>query len=126
MRNYLTLFFFALAFLSACNHDRSSSGIIPKDDMINLLIAVHIADGKIINMSQAPDTLYKYGTARYAAIFKTFHTDSVQFRKSYVYYSNKPEGGLADIYDAVLKELQIKTDSINKLITKQNAARVAA
>lgn len=123
MRKYITLFFSVFPFLFACNSGRTPGDIIPKDEMINLLTEVHIADGRLVNLSQAPDTLYKYGTARYLAIFKKFHTDSTQFLESYRYYSKQPDD-FVDMYDKVLKVLQVKSDSLNKLLVKENMARM--
>ena len=122
MRKYIILFFLVFPFLFACNSGGSSGDVIPEDQMVAVLTAVHVADGRLINISQAPDTLYKYGTSRYLAVFKQFHTDSAQFRKSYQYYSTEPEK-FADMYDKVLKNLQAKNDSINKLLTKESLAR---
>lgn len=122
MRKYIILFFSVIPFLFGCHGSGSSGDVIPEDQMIAVLTAVHMADGRLINISQAPDTLYKYGTARYLAVFKKFHTDSAQFRHSYQYYSTQPDK-FTDIYDKVLKSLQAKNDSINKLLTKESLAR---
>jgi hypothetical protein len=122
MRKYIILFFSVFPFLFACNSGGSSGDVIPEDQMVAVLTAVHIADGRLINMSQAPDTLYKYGTSRYLAVFEKFHTDSAQFRRSYQYYSTQSDK-FTDIYDKVLKILQVKSDSLNKLLTKENLAR---
>ena len=123
MRKYIILFFSVFPFLFGCHGSGSSGDVIPEDQMIAVLTAVHMADGRLINISQAPDTLYKYGTARYLAVFKQFHTDSAQFKRSYQYYSTQPEK-FADMYDKVLKILQAKTDSLNKALTKENQAHV--
>jgi len=119
MRKYIILFFLVFPFLFACNGSGSTGDIIPQDQMVAVLTAVHIADGRLMGVSQAPDTLYKYGTARYVAVFKKYGVDSAQFRKSFVYYSTKPDE-FADIYDKVLKTLQAKNDSTSKLINKQS------
>src|ERR1700744_4045752 len=115
MRKYIILFFSVFPFLFACNSGGSSGDVLPKDQMVAVLTAVHLADGRLINLSQAPDSMYKYGTARYLAVFKKFNTDSAQFRKSYQYYSTEPEK-FADMYDKVLKALQAKNDSLNKAL----------
>lgn len=115
MRKYITLFF-SLLFLGACSN--TPSGIINKDEMANLLTDVHIADGTLITKSQETDTLYKYGTDKYLEIFKKYNTDSATFKRSYKYYTNNPKEFVA-IYDKVVKNLQAKTDSVTKLITKQ-------
>ena len=122
MRKYIILFFSVFPFLFGCHGSGSFGDVIPEDQMVAVLTAVHMADGRLINISQAPDTLYKYGTARYLAVFEKFHTDSAQFRRSYQYYSTEPDK-FADMYDKVLKNLQAKNDSINKLLTKESLAR---
>jgi|GEM_PF-1372080 hypothetical protein len=122
MRKYIILFFSVFPFLFACNGRGSSGDIIPPEQMTAVLTAVHMADGKLMNISQAPDSLYKYGTARYLDIFKRYGVDSAQFRQSYRYYSTQPDK-FADIYDNVLKSLRAKNDSISKLLTKQNLLR---
>jgi len=123
MRKYIILFFSVFPFLFACNSSGVPDNVIPKDQMTALLTEVHLADGNLVNLSQVPDTLYKYGTARFLAIFKKFHTDSAQFRASYKYYSTQPQE-FQDIYDKVLSNLQAKNDSLNKLIKKENMAHL--
>lgn len=90
--------------------------------MVSLLTDMHILDGSLYNaVSQSPDTLYKYGTARYLNLFKKYHVDSVQFRHSLKYYTTQPIEFQA-MYDKILANLQAKTDSINKTLLKINNA----
>jgi hypothetical protein len=118
MRKYIILFFSVILFLSACGN-ATPDGVINKDDMVAVLTDVHITDGRMLNMSQAADTLYKYGRGRYQAIFQKYHTDSTQFKKSYRYYAVHP-AELTLIYDKVLKNLQAKSDSLSAVLKKQN------
>jgi hypothetical protein len=118
MRKYIFLFFSVLPFLLACNGG-TPDGIIKQDKMVALLTQVHLTDGTLLSIQQDPDTLYKYGTARFIALFKKYGTDSGQFRRSFIYYSSQPDK-LLEIYDKVAKNLQAKTDSITRLIAKQN------
>jgi len=119
MRKYITLFFLVTVILSSCK-DKSANGVIKHDEMVNVLTDMLIVDGSMYNTpSQNPDTLYKYGTGRYLALFKRHHIDSVQFRTSLKYYSNKPLE-LQAMYDKILDNLKARTDSINKAILKQN------
>lgn len=118
MRKYISLFFSAIVVLCACN-DKMAEGVIDEEKMVQLLVDVHLTDGSLIMLSSAQDTMYKYGTARYAAVFKKHHTDSAQFNKSYKYYTTQPEVLIA-MYDEVNKNLTKKTDSLNKVFQKQN------
>jgi hypothetical protein len=120
MQKYKSLFFSLLLFVCACGSDETPKNILSNNTMIGLLTEIHIADGGMFNTVQIPDSLYKYGTGRYLLVFKNFHTDSVQFRKSMKYYSSKPEI-LEKIYDQVKLNINQKTDSLNKL----NQAQIA-
>jgi len=121
MRKYLILFFFTSLFLFACKTNKNTKGILSHDIMISLMTDVHIIDGRLYNVPQAPDSLFKYGTQYYQDVFKKYHTDSVQMRKSITYYATQPTEFL-EIYDKILLNLKKKTDSLNKLqLQKTNA-----
>ena len=120
MQKYKSLFFSLLLFVYACGSDKAPKDILNSNTMVGLLTEIHIADGSMFNTVQVPDSLYKYGTGRYLAVFKNFHTDSVQFRKSIKYYSNRPEE-LQKIYEQVKAIIMQKTDSLNKI----NQAQIA-
>jgi len=121
MRKYIILFFSGLLLLNACK--KAPEGIISPDVMTNLLTEVHLADGAIGNIPQIPDSIYKYGMGKYLEIFKKYHTDTAQFRKSYKYYTMHPDQ-MVSIYDAVLKKLTAKNDSVTALIAKNNTAQM--
>src|SRR6202000_2705564 len=120
MHRYKILFFSLSVFLCSCGGKTIPKDIIQPDEMGGLLTQVHIADGAMYNIIQLPDSLYKYGTDRYLKIFKQFHTDSVQFRKSMKYYCSNPEM-LSDMYDKVVDVLKQKSDSLNKVNQKEMA-----
>jgi len=122
MRKHIILFFSALLFLFSCKWDKTPDGILPPDKMVDLLTAVHIVDGSIYNIDPRPDSLYIRGKGKYIAVFKRFHTDSLQFNKSLKYYTFHPDQ-METMYEKVVKNLQNKSDSINKLInpTPKNA-----
>ncbi|HTD98348.1 MAG TPA: DUF4296 domain-containing protein [Mucilaginibacter sp.] len=120
MHKYYSLFFSVLLFLAACRGGSTPTGIIKQQQMTDLLTEIHIIDGSMYSVMQAPDSLYKYGTAKYLATFKKFHTDSAQFRKSFKYYAVNPEK-LYAIYEQVTINLKQKTDSLNKLNQKKIA-----
>ena len=119
MHKYIILFFSVLTILCSCSSDSAPDGILKKSEMVGVLTDMHIADAALISISQMPDTLYKYGYPRYAAVFKKHNTDSAEFRRSFKYYTLKP-AVFIDIYDKVLKNLQVKSDSLTKLLTIQN------
>ncbi len=118
MHKYNKLFFFVLIFLAACKGNKTPADILDKEQMAGLLTEIHMADASMYSLYQVPDTLYKYGTGKYLAIFKKYHTDSVQFKKSFKYYSLKPDI-LSDIYEQITDNLKKKSDSLNKINGEQ-------
>ena len=120
MQKYKSLFFSLFLFMYACSGNKAPKGTIDTATMTGLLTEIHIADGSMFNIVQVPDSLYKYGTARYLKVFQNFHTDSVKFRKSMKYYADNPEL-LTKIYEHVNVNLAKKMDSLNKANQKQIA-----
>jgi hypothetical protein len=120
MHKYNKLFFSVLIFLAACKEAKTPNGIIQQARMTDLLTEIHIVDGSMYNVMQLPDTLYKYGSNKYLAMFKKYHTDSIQFKKSFKYYSSNPEL-MQSIYEQITKNIKTKSDSVTKL----NNAQVA-
>ena len=88
--------------------------------MTGLLTEVHLIDGRMYGIFQSQDSLNKYGTSRYDALFKRYHTDSAQFKKSFKYYATKPTE-LQKMYDQILLNLKQKTDSLNKVQHKTDS-----
>jgi hypothetical protein len=115
MRIYKYLFFLGLLAFAACKGDESvPANIISEDRMPAVIAEIHIIDGDLYNVPQQPDSLYKYSMGHYTAAFKKHHTDSTQFKKSFIWYTKHPVK-LDEIYDKVLKILQTKNDSIGKI-----------
>lgn len=126
MHKYNKLFFSVLIFLAACGGNKIPDGIIAQDKMTQLLTDIHIVDGSMYNVMQFPDSLYKYGTEKYQMVFRKYDTDSVQFKKSFQYYTSNPDK-LQAIYDQITINIKQKSDSVNKLnldkINKDNKRR---
>ena len=126
MLKYNKLFFFVLIFLIACRGNKTPDGIINQEQMTNLLTDIHIVDGGLYSVTQMPDSLYKYGADKYLMVFKKYHTDSIQFKESFKYYTTNPEK-LATMYEQIAKNIKQKSDSLNKInldkIAKDNKRR---
>ncbi|ASU34042.1 hypothetical protein MuYL_2152 [Mucilaginibacter xinganensis] len=88
--------------------------------MTRLLTEVHLIDGRMYGLFQSQDSLNKYGTSRYDALFKRYHTDSAQFTKSFKYYARQPVE-LQKMYDQILINLKQKNDSLVKVQHKADS-----
>src|SRR5882762_3947857 len=113
MHKYIALFFSVSLLLFSCNGDSTPKGIIKHKEMTSLLTEVHLVDGRMSGVFQSVDSLTKYGSVRYDALFKRYHTDSATFNKSLKYYASQP-AEMAKMYDDILAALKFKTDSLNK------------
>jgi hypothetical protein len=113
MHKYIILFFLVSLFLASCGSNDTPEGILKKPQMLSLLTDIHILDGELYNVPQQSDSLYKYGTNKYKALFKRHHTTDAQFRKSLDFYSKQPEV-IQEMYDSLAGIVQKKIDSLNK------------
>ncbi|MES2265917.1 MAG: DUF4296 domain-containing protein [Bacteroidota bacterium] len=113
MQKYISLFFLGLICLTACESKEAPKDIIQEQQMIALLTDLHLTDGTLYMVQQTPDSLYKYGRAKYDAVFKKHHTTDAEFKKSFKYYSFHPEQ-VQDMYVKIDAILKAKTDSVNK------------
>lgn len=113
MRIYKILFFLPLLFLLSCK-DEEATDVLNHEDMQSVLVDVHIVDGTLFEVPGYPDSLYKHSFGKYDKVFKNHHTDSVQFKKSFIYYSNRPDE-LFEIYEKVVPAIKIKADSAAKV-----------
>ncbi len=117
MQKYISLFFLGLICLTACERNSVPKDIIQEQQMISLLTDIHLTDGAIYSAPQVPDSLYKYGRAKYDAVFKKHHTTDAEFKKSLKYYSVHPEQ-VQDMYNKIDAVIKAKIDSTNKASKK--------
>lgn len=99
----LLLLFFIIIFLNACKSDDRPEGILGKEEMIDVLTSVHLADG-YANALYADSNRNRIA-ALYGAIYKKHNTDSVGIRKSLEYYSRNP-AELKVMYETIIKDLE--------------------
>lgn len=115
MRLQYKLFFLSMLVFASCSEgEKSPADVMDEDRMAVLLANVHIIDGDLITAPQQGDSLYKYGMGYYAVMFKKYNADTAKFRKSFTWYTKHPDK-LNKIYDNVIKIMEKKTDSLNKI-----------
>ncbi|MDX2303182.1 MAG: DUF4296 domain-containing protein [Microscillaceae bacterium] len=106
---------FVFTGLVACAHlEEDSSGIYPKEKMIQVLTDIHLAEGRIeasgyrnIDSARAD---YKKQEEQ---IFKKHKLDTAKYRRSFVFYSENI-ASLSEIYTVIHDSLQIQ-DSLFKI-----------
>ena len=113
MQKYISLFFLGLICVTACDSKDAPKDIIQEQQMISLLTDIHLADGSIYSAPQIPDSMYKYGRAKYDAVFKKHHTTDAEFKKSLKYYAVHPDQ-VQDMYNKIDAIIKAKIDSLNK------------
>ena len=117
MQKYICLFFLGLVCFAACTNDEIPKDIIPQQQMISLLTDIHLTDGELYSAPQIPDSLFKYGRAKYDAVFKKHHTTDAEFKKSFKYYAEHPDV-VQDMYGEIDAIIKAKIDSVNKTSSK--------
>ena len=122
MHKHLILFFLALCGLTACINKSRPEDVIEKTKMTRLLFDIHVVDGSLATQV-VRDSLYKYGSGRYAQLFKQYGIDSGTFKKSLRYYATQPDELLA-IYDDVTKRLNARSAAL--AILENKAANTAS
>ncbi|GAB3935255.1 DUF4296 domain-containing protein [Mucilaginibacter myungsuensis] len=115
MRIQYKLFFLAMLVLASCTEgEKVPADLIDEERMTVLLANVHVIDGDLVTTPQQGDSLFRYGMGYYVEMFRKHNTDTAKFRKSFEWYIKHPIQ-LNKMYDNVIKILEKKTDSLNKI-----------
>lgn len=123
MQKYISLFFSVLLFLTACQSEKQPKGVLNEKDMVSLLLDIHLTDGTVYQVPQVPDSMYKYSSQKYVALFKRHHTTDAAYKTSLKYYSKQPER-IQAMYSKLETIIKAKVDSLNK-VTAADAAKAA-
>jgi len=116
MRNSV-IFLLALIMFSCNNAKKTPDYVIPHQDMVNIIVNMHITDG-LLNINKVRRNLVKKDSLNfYDAVFKSFGYTRSDFDTSIFYYSNHISE-YDKIYEEVLNKLsemqtQLKEESAN-------------
>ena len=112
MRKYFFLVVFVVVVI-ACNHkpaeQLSDKDVIAKDEMIQLLADMHLADAAVQDLKINQDSSKVLYQKYYAQIFEKHKTNTKQFKKSLQYYTQHPEV-MDQMYMKVIENLSIKNN----------------
>lgn len=107
-----------ICILSACSSEKVPDYVIPKDDMVEIIVDIHLTDGLMTMTRIRQATLKKDSLNLYDEIFIKYGYTREDFDTSIYYYSyniNKYD----DIYNDVLNKLsemeaKEKEENLNK------------
>lgn len=128
----------SFVFFFSCG-EKIPAGVIPKKQMPDVLLDMHLADGQLSSMPI--DSARVYIDNYYQAIFNHYGIDSVRLARSIAYYAHRPHI-MNDFYNIVEKRLnalnleqqqamdqryqmQRDADSVKKVLRLESLARVA-
>ena len=112
LRYFFTVVVSVLLFQSCARREEVvPKEIISPDSMVAILVDVHLAEATA-SMNRINDIQRFSAPELYPVIYKSHHTDSITFRKSFDYYLDHPKK-LDKIYEQVISELSRRESEIN-------------
>ncbi len=94
----------------SCNNPDPSArptDVLSPEQMVNVQIAIHIAEAKVSQLQLKGDTVQALYSHYQQEIFKQYKIDSAYYRRSFRYYTNRPEE-FDKIYEAVVDSLGLR------------------
>ncbi|MFB2120132.1 DUF4296 domain-containing protein [Parapedobacter sp. 2B3] len=99
----LTTIVLMVLFLGGACGRKIPPDVVPQQQMGNVLLDMHLADGQLASM--LADSARRYRDAYYDAIFNRYAIDSVTFERSVEFYSSRPKLMKA-LYTGIEKQLE--------------------
>ncbi len=95
--------------LASCgeNNEKAPEGVLSKEDMVRILIDVHITEAKVTQKGLPPDSAREAFHKSKEAILQKNHVKSEIFEESYNYYMSNLKG-MDEIYSAVVDSLSLR------------------
>ncbi len=120
MRKWLFISVF-LTLIFACNH-RDRDNIIPRRDLVPLLIDMHIADAMALNTSVSGQFGGLDSSLLYQSVLDKYGYTKDDLTRTLRYYSSKPEK-LIGIYNDVFSTLSKESEEAKKLYSSTTIAQ---
>ncbi|MBT32538.1 MAG: hypothetical protein CMO01_22980 [Thalassobius sp.] len=108
-------------FLWSCSKNKSEDapeGILPKGEMINILVDLHLAESKVSERKESVSDKVALFNAYASHIYEQHNTDSTQYKNSHDYYMQSLDD-MKEIYGTVTDSLQSLRDEFEKNDRKQ-------
>ena len=97
----------------SCNNNDKPDDLIPKNEMIEIMSDINLAEGALKIYQIYPDSIRKYAPVYYETVYKKHKVSSQQYKNSYNYYYQNPEE-MGKMMDKVSEELSKKESGIEK------------
>jgi len=108
-KHFLTYLFLSIL---GCHGEEIPKDILSIDQMTAILIDVHIAEGKIMELKQQPDTALIILRHFEDEIFTKYNLSREEYEKSFRYHLNNIKS-LQEIYSRVVDSLNVRKEVPN-------------
>ncbi|MCH8903399.1 MAG: DUF4296 domain-containing protein [Bacteroidetes bacterium] len=105
-----------LLIIAACGTNNTKDthvNLLPEDQMISLLVDIHIAESAVQTFKLNSDSAKTYLRTYYRQIFEIHQIDPDDFFKSFDYYESNPKQ-FEKLYEQVMVEMSKKEALLNQ------------
>ena len=107
MRSITVTFFITLFLTLSCGTEPAKTAPLTRDEMINLMLKVYLAEARTSMLAMPKDTAYRLFLVRQDSIMRHFDISDSTLRNAYSYYLERP-AELEAIYDAIIDSLTLR------------------
>lgn len=112
MKVMLLLAFMSLATACGSGADERPASVLPEDDMVKLMIRLHLAETHTINSGYMLDSSFMFYNALQQEAIKTLKLDTATVNASIKWYSKHPTEAL-QVYTRVVDSLGLRNSTGN-------------
>jgi len=105
----LIIYFVFFISVISCNNNDKAKDLIPKNQVIDIVTDIHLAEGALKIYEIYPDSIQKKAPIYYATVYKKHHVNEKQFKDSYEYYYKNPA------------ELEKMMDKVTEILSKKES-----
>lgn len=91
----------------ACGGERIPDTVIAEEEMVNILIDLHLAEAQVQDLRLKPDSAKKVMKIQEKLLYKKYEISDSLFIRSYNYYIEHPEK-LEEVYTALIDTLSLR------------------
>jgi hypothetical protein len=104
---------------TGCGKPDHPEGILPKDQLIKIMIDCYMAEARLNNYSIPRDSATKLFVPYEASLLKKYGVSDAELMKTYQYYFDHPTE-LEKIYEAVIDSLNLQERKVSASASQVN------